>query len=86
MHNEQPQSTFDRDGILLALWADPTLQLALRAVPVRFGRGDEYVDLQRLAAGVQVAARSMVPTGGELSRKTVGAVTWAKLLAYLVQR
>ena len=83
MHYEKPQSTFDRDGILRALWADPTLQLAVQAAPARLDRGDEYLDLQRLASGVQIALRSMVPTGGELSRKAVGPLTWAKLLGYL---
>ena len=86
MLHERSQSTFDRDGILRALWSDPIAQLAFGAAPARLDRGDEYVDLQRLAAGVQVAARGMASTGGMLSRKTVGPLTWDKLLGYLQGR
>ena len=83
VQHDRPQATFDRDGILLALWADPIAQLAFGAAPARLNRGDEYVDLQRLAAGVQVAMRCMASTGGMLSRKTVAPLTWIKLLGYL---
>jgi hypothetical protein len=83
VQNEKSQTTFDRDGILRALWADPIAQLAFHVAPVRLKRGDEFVDLQRLGAGVQIAARGMAPSGGELSRLAVGPLTWTKLLSYL---
>lgn len=83
MQHHKLQGSFDRDAILRLLWADPVAQNAFGAAPTRLNRGDEYLDLQRLADGVQVAVRCMTPTGGELSRKTVAPLTWAKLLTYL---
>lgn len=83
MQHEKSQAMFDREAICRALWSDPVAQRAFDAAPVRLDRGDEYVDLQRLAAGVQVAIRGMASTGGMLSRKTVGPLTWTKLLGYL---
>lgn len=86
MQTHKLQSAFDRDGILRTLWADPVAQLAFSVAPVRLDRGDEYVDLHRLASGVQVAPRCMTPSGGVLSRKTVEPLTWIKLLGYIEVR
>jgi hypothetical protein len=82
----ESQSTFDRDGILRALWQDPIAHVAPAKLLVRLGTGEEYVDLQHLAAGVQRARTAMLPTGGELSRKSVEPATWNKLLGYLRPR
>lgn len=76
-------STFDREGIMQALWGDPIARITCRDIPARLRRGDEYVDLQNLEAGVQRARRTMSPTGGELARRAVRPDTWEKLLAYL---
>lgn len=83
MDRSKSQNTFDRDGILRALWEDPFVEFMSRDLLARLGPGEEYVDLQDLAAGVQQAKRAMVPSGGELSRKAVNASTWSKLLVYL---
>lgn len=74
---------FDRDAILAVLWADPIAAVSGQDIPVRLQRGEEYVDLQRLEAGIQRAAANMSPTGGELSRKAVRSATWEKLVAHL---
>jgi hypothetical protein len=83
MERYQSQCTFDRDGILRTLWEDPFARGLSRDLPDRLGPGEEYLDLQDLAAGVQQAKRSMLPSGGELSRKAVNAITWGRLLVYL---
>lgn len=76
-------SAFNREGIMQALWEDPIAGVTGRDMPARLRRGDEYVDLQHLEAGVQRALGSMAPTGGELARMAVRADTWARLLVYL---
>lgn len=76
-------SAFDREGIMQALWDDPIARLSCRDTPARLRRGDEYVDLQNLQAGVQRALGPMAPTGGELARTAVRADTWDRLLVYL---
>lgn len=58
--------------------------LTARPAATRLRIGEEYVDLQRLAAGVQRAKVEMLLTGGELSPKDVAPGTWRKLLGFLV--
>ena len=82
MRDHQSQTSFDRDGILRVLWGDPIGSLTTRAATWLL-IGDEYVDLQHLAAGVQRARVTMLLTGGELSPKDVLPITWEKLLAFL---
>ena len=82
MRNHRCETSFDRDGILRLLWGDPIGSLTTRAA-TRLLIGDEYVDLQHLAAGVQHAKATMLLTGGELSPKDVLPITWEKLLAFL---
>ena len=82
MRDHQSQASFDRDGILRLLWGDPIGSLTARAA-TRLLSGEEYVDLQHLAAGVQRARVTMLLTGGELSPKDVLPITWEKLLAFL---
>jgi hypothetical protein len=65
------------------LWDDPIAAVCGTDLPARLGRGDEYLDLQRLEAGPQRALRSMTPTGGELSRNAVRPGTWDRLMAHL---
>lgn len=77
------QQSFDRDGILKVLRADPIAHADHYAQPLFLARGEEYLDLQHLAAGVQHATHMMMATGGELSRKAVRPGTWDKLLSYL---
>lgn len=84
--DDRPQHTFDRDGILRALWADPIGSAAVQGAPTRLLVGEEYVDLQRLGAGVQRAKVRMMLTGGELSRSAVLPVTWNQLLVFMAPR
>jgi hypothetical protein len=77
------QLSRDRNLILRTLWEDPIAAVLGRAIPERLGKGEEYIDLQRLQAGVQRALHMMAPTGGELPRKAVQAGTWTKILAQL---
>jgi hypothetical protein len=74
---------FDRDQIMAILWDDPIAAVCGTDVPAKLGRGDEYLDLQRLETGLQRAAHSMTPTGGELSRRAVHPRTWERLMAQL---
>ena len=73
----------DRNLILKTLWADPIAAATARTIPERLRVGEEYIDLQRLQAGVQRARHVMAPTGGELPRRAVQTVTWTKILAQL---
>jgi hypothetical protein len=77
------QLSLDRNVILKALWEDPIVLVAGRAIPQRLCAGDEYVDLQRLQAGVQRAHHVTLPTGGELPRKAVQTGTWRKIVGQL---
>lgn len=81
-----PKPAFNREAILETLWRDPIARVLGHDVPTRLQPGEEYLDLQRLEAGVQHAAGTMSPTGGELSRKAVQPATWDKLLASLGSR
>jgi hypothetical protein len=74
---------FDRDQIMAILWDDPIATVRGTDLPARLARGEEYLDLQHLETGVQRAARSMTPTGGELSRNAVRPGTWDRLMAHL---
>jgi hypothetical protein len=73
----------DRNLILKTLWADPIAAVTGRAIPERLRAGEEYIDLQRLQAGVQRAQHVMAPTGGELPRKAVQTGTWTIIVAQL---
>jgi hypothetical protein len=65
------------------LWDDPIAAVRGTDLPARLGRGDEYLDLQRLETGLQRAACNMTPTGGELSRNAVCPRTWDRLMAQI---
>ena len=80
---QDDERAFNRESILQTLWGDPIAGVVGHDVPLRLQRGEEYLDLQRLEFGVQVARANMSPTGGELSRKAVRAATWDKLLVQL---
>jgi len=47
------------------------------------GNGDEYLDLDQLAHGVQRARAGVVPTGHVLARKAIHEDTWRRILRQL---
>lgn len=73
----------DRDAVIKILWEDPIARVRCHEVPLRLKKGDEYLDLQHLDAGVQRVLGPMSPTGGELPRSAVTEATWKRLLACL---
>lgn len=79
---KQPESV-TRDQILNILSADEVE--SVRQTAAKIALGDEFIDLNQLAKGVQQAGASH-PTQDVLSRKAINEHTWQKVVTNLNAR
>lgn len=73
----------NRNAILKILWKDDIAFVGRAEIPARLQRGDEFIDLQLLARGIQRALCVTAPMGGMLARKAIQANTWLQIVAQL---
>jgi hypothetical protein len=69
--------------VLKLLSDDEVAQVSTAETAARLLDGEEYLDLGRLAQGVQRATNVATAMGGVLPRRTVHKDTWSKILALL---
>ena len=81
--NVQRSGYLTRDSILKLLSDDEVTAVSTAETADRLEDGDEYLDLEQLAHGVQRAPRPTTPMGRVLPKKSVHANTWQKILAQL---
>ena len=72
-----------RDSILKLLSDDEVGKVSTAETAARLTDGDEYLDLEQLERGVQVAGGKATPMGRVLPRKAVHQDKWNKILALL---
>jgi len=75
-----------RDSILKLLTDDEVATVSTAETDEKLSEGDEYVDLEQLAQGVQRARAIATPMGRVLPRKAVRENTWSKILMQLQVR
>jgi hypothetical protein len=82
--NGLSQSDYLLRETILDLLSDGELaRVSTAETRVRLEEGDEFLDLERLEAGVQTADGVLVHMGGVLPRKAVLGPTWEQILALL---
>jgi hypothetical protein len=72
-----------RDRILKLLSDDEVASVSTAETAAKLEDGDEYVDLEELAEGVQRAPGTGTPMGRVLPRNAVQEKTWSKILMEL---
>ncbi len=69
---------------LLAMLSDSEIASVSTAESMKFlVEGDEYLDLENLATGVQRADGALIPMGRVIPRKVLAEGTWSRILAQL---
>ena len=86
MKNDKRSEYLTRDSILKLLSDDEVTTVSTAETAARLADGDEYLDLEQLAQGVQRASGKSVAMGRVLPRKAVHADTWNKILTQLPAR
>lgn len=81
MTEERTQNA-TRETVLTLLSEDDFARVT-SADATRLAEGDEYLDLEHLAHGVQRATATTPPVAGVLPRKLVHDRTWSKILVRL---
>jgi hypothetical protein len=71
-----------RDAILKLLSEDENQRVSMAETAPRLAKGEEYIDLERLDLGVQLAHRA-IEMGHVLPRAAVHDNTWTAILKYL---
>jgi hypothetical protein len=85
MSQDKRKETITREAIL-ALLSDAEVAKVSRAEDApRLIEGDQYVDLENLAAGVQRVQAKSPRAAHALPRSAVSDSTWAKVVRALVQ-
>jgi hypothetical protein len=81
MTTDATKSTLKRESILSLLTDAEVAKVSTAEGAPRLVEGDEYVDLEDLAAGVQlVQATPRIAPGHALPRSAVSDATWAKVV------
>jgi hypothetical protein len=86
MNNERRKEYLTRDHILKLLSDDDVAAVSTVESATRLGDGDEFIDLENLASGVQRAPQASTPMGRVLPKKSVPPATWSKIVAELPAR
>jgi len=86
MKNDPRTDYETRDSIMKLLSDDEVASVSTAETAARLSDGDEYVDLEQLAEGVQRAHGAATHMGGVLPRKAVHEKTWSKILTQLQAR
>jgi nucleotide-binding universal stress UspA family protein len=87
MKNDKRTAYETRDGILKLLTDQEVARVSTAETAAHLAAGDEYLDLEQLARGVQQASRgeATTPMGRVLPRKALQEGTWTKILAVLAR-
>ncbi len=72
-----------REHIMNLLSDDEVGRVSTAEAAAKLSNGDEYIDLARLAEGVQRATGTAVDMGGVLPKKSVAAHTWQTIVTQL---
>lgn len=72
-----------RDAILTMLSDQEVGSVSTAEAASHLSSGEEYLDLEELDRGVQVAHGASVPMGRVLPRRAVRELTWNKILTKL---
>jgi hypothetical protein len=86
MNAEKRTEYLTRDSILKLLSDDEVASVSTAETAPRLVDGDEYLDLEQLARGVQRAPAVSVTMGRVLPRKAVREATWSAIVARLPAR
>jgi hypothetical protein len=82
MNTEKRSEYLTRDSVLKLLSDAEVASVSTAETAPRLADGDEYLDLEQLARGVQQAPFT-TPMGRVLPRKAVREATWNAILAQL---
>lgn len=86
MKKEKRTEYVTRDQILKLLSDDEIAKVSTAEAAPLLSKGDEYIDLEKLGAGVLRAGATtmkVTPMGRVLPKKAVHAKTWNKILTQL---
>lgn len=84
MSNEQRADLINRDTILKMLTNAEVSRVSTAETAAKLAGGEEYIDLEQLAKGVQcVGGTNAVDMGHVLPRNAVAPETWARIIAQL---
>ena len=83
MTSDQRSAYVTRETILKMLSNDEVAKVSMAETAARLPEGDEYLDLEELAKGVQRARGTTTHMAHVLSRKSVHPDTWTKIVALL---
>ena len=86
MKNEKRVAYVTRDHIMKLLSDDEIASVSTAETASALAKGDEYIDLEKLDAGVLRAGANMkkaTPMGAVLTRKAVQPSTWTKIVTQL---
>lgn len=83
MTSSQQPDHLTRESVLKLLSAEEAASVSTAETATRLLAGDEYLDLDKLDAGVQHAVAMKVPVGELLPRKAVPETTWRRILTQL---
>lgn len=72
-----------RDKILNLLSDDEVAAVSTAETAAELADGEEFIDLNAFAHGVQLAPKAKTPMGHVLPKKAVHAGTWKKIVAQL---
>ena len=82
MQNDKRGKYLTRNDILKQLSDVEVTHVSTAETAAHLAEGDEYLDLEQLDHGVQIACRAITsPMGHVLPKKAVPAATWQKLIA-----
>ena len=74
-----------RDAILMILSDDEVAAVSTSETAENLPDGDEFLDLEQLERGVQIAAKGAVTMGRIVPRKAVHKNTWTQIQAELAK-
>ena len=83
MTHEEESEYLTRNSILKLLTDEENETVSMAESAVQLAAGAEYIDLEQLERGVQLASATMTPMGRILPRSAVHQQTWAKILSML---
>ena len=83
MNSNRRTEYLARESILKFLSDDEVASVSTAETAARLVEGEEYLDLEKLDAGVQQALEKNVPMGRVLPRKAVPETTWRRILTQL---
>jgi hypothetical protein len=80
--DDRTKTTLERESILKLLSDEEVAKVSRAEDAPRLIEGDEYIDLEDLASGVQLAqATPRTAPGRALPRSAVSEGTWAKIVS-----